>query len=119
MDRAIPGDARARMARCVPPYRPWRDEGAGDDVARKSSRACRTLAAMARLCRDAFVAFAARSTYRCARTGPQPKGKGNAMNPNDAANVSFTKLDSPLGPMIATAESGVLTGLYFTGQRWF
>jgi methylated-DNA-[protein]-cysteine S-methyltransferase len=36
-----------------------------------------------------------------------------------AAVVYCTKFDSPLGPMLATAECGALSGLYFTGQRWF
>jgi len=33
--------------------------------------------------------------------------------------ISFTKYDSPLGPMLATAERGALTGLYFVDQRYF
>jgi len=35
------------------------------------------------------------------------------------STIAFTRFDSPLGPMIATAARGALTGLYFTGQRWF
>ena len=33
--------------------------------------------------------------------------------------ISHTRFDSPLGPMLATAEDGALTGLYFVGQRYF
>jgi methylated-DNA-[protein]-cysteine S-methyltransferase len=33
--------------------------------------------------------------------------------------ISHTRFDSPLGPMLATAEDGALTGLYFIGQRYF
>ena len=33
--------------------------------------------------------------------------------------ISYTRFDSPLGPMLATAEAGALTGLYFVGQRYF
>jgi methylated-DNA-[protein]-cysteine S-methyltransferase len=33
--------------------------------------------------------------------------------------ISTTRFDSPLGRMLATAEAGALTGLYFIGQRHF
>lgn len=33
--------------------------------------------------------------------------------------IPFTRFDSPLGPMVATAERDALTGLWFAGQRWF
>lgn len=33
--------------------------------------------------------------------------------------IFATRFDSPLGRMVATAEAGALTGLYFIGQRHF
>jgi methylated-DNA-[protein]-cysteine S-methyltransferase len=33
--------------------------------------------------------------------------------------ISYTRFDSPLGPMLATAEGGAVTGLYFIDQRYF
>ena len=36
-----------------------------------------------------------------------------------STTISHTRFESPLGPMLATAEDGALTGLYFVGQRYF
>ena len=33
--------------------------------------------------------------------------------------ISYARFDSPLGAMLATAEGGKLTGLYFVDQRYF
>ena len=35
------------------------------------------------------------------------------------ATISFTTFESPLGPMLATAERDALTGLYFIDQRYY
>src|SRR6187397_3215494 len=71
---------------------------------------------MARVRRHALVAFTfPRTTCSGASARTDQKGKGDTMN----TTISFTKYDSPLGLMLATAERGALTGLYFVDQRYF
>ena len=98
VDGAIHRDAGAGVARRVSAYRPGRDEGAGRNLRQTRARSRGAVATVARLCGDALVAFA--------------KTKGIDM-------ISTTRFDSPLGRMLATAEDGALTGLYFVGQRYF
>src|SRR4051812_39614558 len=101
MDCAIHRDARTGMARCLSAHRSRRDAGTGRDEPQARSSARRAMATVARLCSAPLVARKGRAQI-----------EGNEM-------ISSTHIETPLGPLVATAENGALTGLWFIGQRYF